>query len=506
MMRELSGEFSEREEWQQREKVEKLEELGVRISQDAYDAVIVAAFGGVTINLKNTETIQVHPFYLFLLVLPLFSIQLSLIMFIDLAFSPLEPVRDKATTTELVFKTKLLIVFVLQLTLFKEMLQAVRLFIFMLNPFTWMTIVRTNHKDDSFMYEPLVLAPFPILASFMKIVVCYMTMSSSVSIILTSRDATDAIFDGLAITFIADLDETFWAVYAYLFHIEEFEGFVFEKVNARSHSRKHGISPHDVGTALTSLTMFLLYVRQMCVVKFAVITNVLPIARDLCTFRRWLRGESQFFGAAAAVFRFCTHQFLVLDPSELILTKGEDELGEGEDFCNLTETDPNFVQVATEPKYERMMWSNMLQVYETYPGSSYGITIALFFVIVFPQLIHVGFRMLYRTSISESGYSSLRKLHSVPLEGMNNEWDHKPMDKLEQDLAILKILRKGLNETELKQSIELCSKAIRRRRAESGPLSAAGTWISENLVPESFVPKCCSEQSISFANVERERV
>lgn len=261
------------------------------------------------------------------------------------------------------------------------------------------------------------------------------------------------------------------------------------------------MNPHDVGGGLTSLTIFLLYVRQMCVVQFAILTNVLPIARDLCTFRRWLNGEAHFFAAAAAIFRFCAHQFLVLDPSELILHKGQDQLGEGEDFCTVSETDPHYIDVATEPKYKRMMFSDMVSVFQTYPASSYGITITLFLVIVFPQVIHTGFQKLYRSSASKTGYSSLRHLHSN--RSTDNEWDSKPLDKLEQDLAILKMLQKRLNPTEVNKSIDLCSKAMRKKQAAFGPLStcmpATASANSVSGLLESLVPGYCSQQSMSLA-------
>merc|ERR1719197_1692256 len=97
---------------------------------------------------------------------------------------------------------------IVALMLFKELLCSLRLIAFLTNPATWIEIKRPDSKHG-WMYNAVFLFPCALMAVMMKLTVAYLVLVDSVSIILVCRNVRDAIFNSLALTFVADLDAVF---------------------------------------------------------------------------------------------------------------------------------------------------------------------------------------------------------------------------------------------------------------------------------------------------------
>jgi len=120
-------------------------------------------------------------------------------------------------------------------------------------------------------------------------------------------------------------------------------------------------------TMLTFVVLAFLYTRQFYVLLFAVETNVLPAARDICTQFRLTQGNSIFH---QMVLTF--EQFLFVDVrSELEELAAVDLAG----HCN-------------DAKYNRMLSRDMISLTCTYTTASVAFYSALILVLLVPQLAY----------------------------------------------------------------------------------------------------------------------
>lgn len=64
---------------------------------------------------------------------------------------------------------------------------------------------------------------------------------------------------------------------------------------------------------LTVFAMFIVYLRQIFLLLFALETNRLPVARDVCSMWRWEHGEASKFKPVARFIALALQQILVVD-------------------------------------------------------------------------------------------------------------------------------------------------------------------------------------------------
>eukprot|EP00747_Dinoflagellata_sp_TGD_P041778 gnl/TRDRNA2_/TRDRNA2_141670_c0_seq1.p1 gnl/TRDRNA2_/TRDRNA2_141670_c0~~gnl/TRDRNA2_/TRDRNA2_141670_c0_seq1.p1 ORF type:complete len:506 (+),score=92.66 gnl/TRDRNA2_/TRDRNA2_141670_c0_seq1:51-1568(+) len=324
------------------------EAAGILFETDLYDAVVVAAFGGVTVNLEKNKSVKVHPFWMLLCCIPLFLIQNSILFFLKLDMPRDWPaIRDSDNDERhIIFCMKLLLVFVVQATIFSEILGALRLLTFLVNPTTWQDIKRVDPESfgpgwlkGSLLnpYQSWFVAPWAILSMLFKLGIGYLVCVDSVSIILQSDGVKDAIFNSLAIGFIADLDETGWSIMQPILNLDDFDEYEFRiaSVEFRRKSRekfirwplvlRRGFGARFLENTVTKSLTALIYFRQLAVVIYAIDTNILPMARDVCTYWRWASGNaiSAPKGFARLIMHFFLHNLVIIDSEEALDDKGD---------------------------------------------------------------------------------------------------------------------------------------------------------------------------------------
>eukprot|EP00928_Gymnodinium_smaydae_P022067 TRINITY_DN18654_c1_g1_i1.p1 TRINITY_DN18654_c1_g1~~TRINITY_DN18654_c1_g1_i1.p1 ORF type:complete len:490 (+),score=96.03 TRINITY_DN18654_c1_g1_i1:289-1758(+) len=381
-----------------------MEEEGVQadvfFDPDMYDAVTASAFGGVRVNLAKDASMVVHPLWLFLLALPLWVMQLSALMFLRLDQDLEQTVhlhhgsgRDSwQLQGNMLLTMKLMFIVIVQFSLFKELLGAIQLLVFVLNPTTWTDIKRPNPRRmksfGKFMFYSGFVAPFPILAMILKTSVAYVVCVDSISIILASTTEKQVIFDSLVITFIADLDEVWWNVCSMVFHFDDFGSFEMKTAShefvreARSnvffpglHQRltclRRAESGRKIETLLSFTIMFLFYSRQFVVILYAFDTNVLPIARDVCTMWRWEMRKEKWLSSVPSLYRIFEKYVLVMDIRDRLI-----EVGNWDDIC-------------VTSKYDRMRGTDVARMIYEYPGECAAMLAILVTIFFAPQVIYL---------------------------------------------------------------------------------------------------------------------
>merc|ERR1711953_312012 len=152
-------------------------------------------------------------------------------------------------------------------------------------------------------YTPFVV-PFPVMAMLLKLCVAYLVCIDTVSLLLECTEAFEIMNDCLVIAFLADLDVVFWYLFSVVFHLDDFDNFVLRTASVESvwHARKTSVFKpihrcfacfrrsrmgRKAEGFVAFVAVFLLYTRQCIVLLYALDTNVLPMARDVCTLWRW---------------------------------------------------------------------------------------------------------------------------------------------------------------------------------------------------------------------------
>eukprot|EP00929_Paragymnodinium_shiwhaense_P012209 TRINITY_DN11898_c0_g1_i1.p1 TRINITY_DN11898_c0_g1~~TRINITY_DN11898_c0_g1_i1.p1 ORF type:complete len:507 (-),score=75.43 TRINITY_DN11898_c0_g1_i1:475-1995(-) len=405
----------------------------VEFQVDIYDAVVVSAFSGVHINLAGTESMKLHPFFLLVLCVPLFIVQSSIVMFLrldqdlDVKIYELDHGDDKwHVKGDILLTMKLVMIVILQLMLFSELIGALKLLVFVVNPFTWSDVRRPRRsemhirKGLRWLYSAWVLAPPAILAMIFKLVIAYTVLIDSVSIVLVCDNVKDIIFDSLAIAFIVELDEYFWRMIAVILHLDDFTFFEFKLAPERvgndiiksagfcsQNLKDYAQSANGVLSKLrrtqsgygrqielivTFVGVLFLYSRQLFVIIYALHTNMLPVARDVCTCYRYLVGKAKLMEKTSIAVAFWLKHGLVMDATDTVKQIGED-------FCT-DETDRMRV-----PEWEQML--------ETYPRYVTGGFALLFIFVFLPQLTYVS-------------YDFIKKFLYLPIDAADASEDMSP--------------------------------------------------------------------------------
>jgi len=120
----------------------------VEIMEGMYTSVLLAAFGRITIELgpKEHHKCKVHPFFLLILCVPLFVMQLSAILALRVDMNWQMRV-GQLSNSNILAPLKLLMIFIVQLLSFKYLTNSLRLIVFVMNPITWVEIKRPRKTE-----------------------------------------------------------------------------------------------------------------------------------------------------------------------------------------------------------------------------------------------------------------------------------------------------------------------------------------------------------------------
>lgn len=295
---------------------------GVIIELDAYDAVVVSAFGGIVCSLPiQTEKgkdaiVYVHPLAMLALNCPLVVLQFSILLFlrVDVDINhEIRPDEDDWTLSTGLRKNRVLqmqmaLIFLVTLLVFREVFLTVKMLCFLINPFTWQEIARVdtqaliekgfNVRGEAF--RAAYLFPPTFIAIILKFSVAYMVCIDSASIIFECHSAKDAVFNSLVLLFVCDLDVGYWQVVSTLFRFNQFDAFNFQPASQklREHAEANNcvlkympeclkILKKDrhgpfIEQMIASFILVLVYMNEVAVITYALDTNVLPSARSVC--------------------------------------------------------------------------------------------------------------------------------------------------------------------------------------------------------------------------------
>eukprot|EP00929_Paragymnodinium_shiwhaense_P023453 TRINITY_DN14672_c0_g1_i4.p1 TRINITY_DN14672_c0_g1~~TRINITY_DN14672_c0_g1_i4.p1 ORF type:complete len:543 (-),score=89.01 TRINITY_DN14672_c0_g1_i4:171-1763(-) len=483
----------------------------VDFSCGIYTAVLVSAFGGVKVVIEGEghgKDIKLHPFFVLLMAIPIFMVQLSALMALRLSCDLNAHIYSEGEEHNVLLILKLLMVFVLQLMNFEYLLTTMKLMVFVLNPLTWVDIEYPKFDDwvvapdggwerrqddkcvtwlQKHIYHSRVghflvrcQAPWAILALLMRFGIGYLVCVDSVSIILLADDCKEAIFNCLAITFIVDLTTHWWTMVEAIFHFDKLSNFEFKlakgvwiPIENKADSsggeapttscckwwaphtktvsdevaaeflfpglikglvesplglilRREG-SARSLESVTTFLMMFLVYFQQLCVIVFAIHTNVLPIARDVCTMWRWQRGNAAFLKKTAKIVVAFMQYGIFFDVDK--------ELEKVLDNTTLCEAEP-------KGDHYRMVISDRKKMAREYPMAMFGGTFCIVALLILPQVFRGMHSYLIKSlGGAASGPASASKesdtgYGQVPAD----DWQSR-LEKLEAELEKLKASR-----------------------------------------------------------------
>jgi len=296
-----------------------------------YISVMVAAFGGLSVTLgKQGEHMKLHPIWPLLLCLPVFATQISSLLVLRSGLDTDTQVYQPGDGhSEALLKLKLVLIVVVFLANFKVLLIAVTHLVFCLNPVTWVEVDHFEMKDGAIMHflpRPIrsllslpTTAACAIVSILLNFVSSYMVCIDSVSIILSSATAQDAIFNSLGIGFITELKRVWWEFCKHSFRLSPLRAFEFKLRKERTWAGngemsdetlskvpipcliqalvrattwkcmgmkttflRVGFGSNRAQKVLSLMLVVTIFTRQLFVTLYAVDTNVLPAARDLC--------------------------------------------------------------------------------------------------------------------------------------------------------------------------------------------------------------------------------
>jgi len=318
-----------------------LRDAGVNFEPSIYTAVLVAAFGGVKIELSPGRRAKVHPFLILLSCLPVTSIQLSAIIALRSDMALEQPFHDNGASdrgSQLLTLKTVMIVVVFVVT-FKTLLSSVQLVLFLLNPITgleaklptleqWVGPRNVQNPLICCSFSWVSMALWSLIALMLNVFFTYSVCGDSMSVILEARTTTDVIYNSLAITFIADLGRIWWEFLASVLHMSPITDFRFKLMNtnevwlrggeltpqiqqslicpeltnfiitwthwgcvaricnANRTFLSRGAGARRMETSTSMVLMYIAYKRQLLMLLLAIDTNVLPAARVACAYWR----------------------------------------------------------------------------------------------------------------------------------------------------------------------------------------------------------------------------
>merc|ERR1719215_2464685 len=305
----------------------------------------------------------------------------------------------------------------LHVVVFPKLLRTAQLLTLMLNPITWVELVHPKPSDwvdqdvknscffwCKVFFKAPFLIPWPGLALFMRFWVIYLLTANSLSLILGSPDIMGTLFNSMAMVFILDLCPTSFDLAKAFFRLSPLEEFTFQ-VDPDStwtpegeltheakkillfpglvqfilrHTKCRGehsiLRCHHGARRIDRLVSFMLlvaiYMRHLFVTLFAIHTNILPAARELCGRWRWVLGlspQSWLFMLSELV-----ENFVVFDLDTMTLDTIETRL-QGQ--CN------------EDGDYHLMGWEDVKALAVVYPRVVGIFSIATFGLVILPTLV-----------------------------------------------------------------------------------------------------------------------
>jgi len=208
--------------------------------------------------------------------------------------------------------------------------------------------------------------------------IVYATAMQSVSIILDSDNAPDVLFNCLAVTFVAQIDELWWVTMSEVLRIDP--TLEFPRTCGRNRLERYTEEEPTPSVRflrrcmpgrlfLAQVCVFVLYVRLVSVVFYAYHTDILPAARDVCTQWRWLSHQETNDFFFASVYRCISNFMFVVDPEDDIVQRADPSVG---GYCT--------------NKYERMTFGQTFQTWQTYPVAYTLSVVTLFSLTVGPHM------------------------------------------------------------------------------------------------------------------------
>lgn len=314
--------------------VDMKRDLDLNVEPNMYAAVLVASFGGVFISLSNSRHAKVHPFLLMICCIPLFIAQASSVFALRLQLHLGDFYEGKAEENALL-RLKVLMIAILNLINFNTLLDSVSNLLFCFNPITWIEIEQPSKsewvgpvtyfaKPMSIIFSKAFLVPWPFLALAMDFAVSYIVATDSTSLILDSSTVQDVMFNSLAITFIIELGRYYWRFVKVIFHLSALEHFRFRSLpmhqiwtktgqlrddalaklmfprvvdqlarwtrcscfGARRSFLSRNAGARRLEHVLSLLGIYFIFKRQFSILLYAIDTNVVPAARDICMMWR----------------------------------------------------------------------------------------------------------------------------------------------------------------------------------------------------------------------------
>lgn len=345
---------------------------------DMYDAVIKCAFGGVKMEVAK-GLLTVHPAFMVAQALMLFWIQSALLLYLRLNQDLTKGVHyvkgeEDVPGYEVLPMAKCLMIAVLNLALLYELVSALRMLIFALNPATWIDVERPNFLTLGWAWRGYLLAPLATIGALLKAQIAYFVLNDSVSVVLVCDSVQDAIFNGLALTFVAELDEVAWLVSRTVFKLETVEGedFKFKTLNPTAReeaNRRAKIFPirkdscwrsqrRELEDLLANSILIFIYIRQLLLTGNALRTDKLPVARDMCLIWR-TSSEDSIWGS---MLRAMLHSMSLNVNPTLILDKACDPAHEGYCVGDSYHTTGLTDMMAVVEEYPREMILGMLVI------------------------------------------------------------------------------------------------------------------------------------------------
>lgn len=324
--------------------------LAITLSNDAYDAVVGAAFGAIHIALPSAadgtrQYVRLHPIFIFIFCLTLFAVQLTalscIILNMDLTnvWERGNEHAEKSTSDgaekdywkgfdedpegQMRLAMRTLMVAVLQMIGIKELLGAMKPMCLVLNPVTWFEFDRQRGKSNAdTAFHAWICAPICLVAQFLQFGIVYAVLIVSMSVIIEAKTVKDIVFNGLVVMFLGDLDEFAWLAMSAVFNMDQnyFADFRFQlsKEPEVEKARNTAMENHDKDQWWTleywnfwfyrgrggkfqiaeNLIVFgaliYIYIKQALMYVQAIHTGILPVAHDVCSLYRGLSKPQQY--------------------------------------------------------------------------------------------------------------------------------------------------------------------------------------------------------------------